>query len=550
MPIHASRGALLVAFAGAAAAVALAQLGRGEHAEIWDDALFFRRVAYNLLHHGLAGWNTVDGPVFVNTSQLYQAIATGLLAIAPSYFNAASVLWAALCTVATFVLLRGRGFAENALVFAGLQAPPIVLAIATGMDTCTVFVTLAAFLHVALRGRSRRLPEILAAMNILVYLARPDAVLLSSIVAIGVLAGEPPGRARRVLTFCVLTAGMLIALSAAFRAYYTTSVPLAAFLKITPLSIYDRDYLALGHEGKLLNVRQIGLVLLPLLPFIAFLRDRENVALVTAGLMFLGFHAATTNEIMGYHSRFYAPAVPVFVCAAARSVRRVDTPPRQWFVALATGGAAALAVWAYRRGWIETETHGSYLEWTPRSSYEVYFLGFPIFAVLLPLRDRARALLAASLAVGSVVVLLARAFPRPFAVATDRAIYESSASRDGDLVGLDAIHACFPEPLQLTQSELGVPGVLLPESRIIDYTGLANPSIVDGRFDFERLCAEDRPEFVFRPHWSHRKLNEELSASRCFAANYTAVGLPRPSGCPLLVRNDLVARFEACERGR
>jgi hypothetical protein len=520
------RAALAVAFGAAALAVALGQIGRGVDAEIWDDALFFRRVAFNVVHHGFAGWNQTDGPVFVNTSQLYQVIATALLAVAPSHFNAATVLWAAACTLGTFVLLRGKDLATNALVFVGLQAPPIVLAIATGMDTCTVFLVLAAFLHVAL---TRPEPRSLAAMNVLVYLARPDAVLLSGVISLVVLS---PGRARRMVVFSALTATMLLVVSAAFRAYYHSALPLATFLKIDPLSIYDREYLALGWEGKLANLRQIGLVLLPLSVFIGMRPDRENLGLVAAGLAFLGFHALTTNEIMGYHARFYAPALPVFVCAAARGLERVDR--RRWLVVLVTSGAAALAYFAYRRGLIENAAHGAYLEQTSFACYAAYFVGLAVVGV-----PRVRFL--------AIPMVLYMAVPRRFTLADDRAIYEASAARDGDLVGLDTVRACFAEPLQIVHSELGVPGVLFPESRIIDYTGLANPSVVDGRFDFERLCLDARPEFIFRPHWTHKRLNESLDASRCLAEGYTAVPLPRPSGCPLYVRNDLVTRFEACK---
>jgi hypothetical protein len=547
------RSALAVAFAVVTAAVAAGQIGRGPRAEIWDDALFFRRVAYNVLHHGFAGWNQVDGPVFVNTSQLYQAICTGLLAAAPRHFNAATILWAAACLAMTFVLLRGRDVAGSALLFVGLSAPPILQAIATGMDTCTVLVTLAVFLRVALGGPSRRKPELLAAMNVLVYLARPDAVLLSSVISIGVLAAPAEGRARRLLTFSALAGAALLLLSAAFLAYYGTAVPLATFLKLNPLSIYDEAYIALGREGKMTNLREIGLVILPLLPVLAIRLDRETLVLAAAGLLFVGFHAATTNEIMGYHARFYAPGLLVVVCAASRSlsVPRVDTPWRRRLVVLVAGGAAALAFLAYRRGGIENATRGSDLDQTPLAWYLIYFVGLPVLGVLglVPLRERSRTMAAAALASMAAVAFLARSLPRPFTVATDEAIYESSAARDGDLVGVTTIRDCFAEPLQLAHSELGVPGALFPESRIIDYSGLANPSVVSRRFDIEQVCADDRPEFVFRPHWSHRGLNDQVSASRCLAEGYTAVPLPRPSGCPLLVRNDLVARYAACASG-
>jgi hypothetical protein len=87
---------------------------------------------------------------------------------------------------------------------------------------------------------------------------------------------------------------------------------------------------------------------------------------------------------------------------------------------------------------------------------------------------------------------------------------------------------------------------MFPESRVIDLTGLANPSIVEQRFDLEALCQKDRPEFLFRPHQTHRALNRSIDQSPCVAENYALAPLPRKSVCPLLVRKDLLPRYLAC----
>lgn len=549
---RASRFALGVSFCLLAGLVAFAQIGRGGEAEIWDDAMFFRRVAYNVLHHGFAGWNQSDGPIFVNTSQLYQAITVGLLAIAPRHFNVATLIWGAVATSLTFGLMPGRRVSERAVTFVGLQASPVFLAIATGMDTCTVFLVLAAFLRLALRPpRDRRTqPLLLAGTTLLVYLARPDALLLAGGVAIGLLSSPAPDRARRLLAFCLVAAGGLAVLALGFRAYYGTALPLATYVKLNPVSIYDAEYIALGEVNKLANLRLAGLLVAALAPFVAARMDRTNIVLAGSGLVFVAFHAATTNEIMGYHARFYAPALPLFVCAAARGSLRLTTDRRRRLVVTAIASAVAvLAGIAYARGWIENATQGSYLDRTPLAAQAVFFLGLPLVALSSgrptraggPLATVAIPLLALGVGIGSTTVLRT-----PFHVATDDAIYARSAARDGDLVGMTAIRRCFEEPLTLTHSELGVPGVLFPESTLIDFTGLANPRIVDRSFDFERVCANDRPEFVFRPHRTHRRRNEELGASRCLAEGYTLAILPRRSACPLYVRNDLVARFGAC----
>lgn len=544
---------LAVAFGAMVVATALAHLGRGASVVIWDDALFFRRVAYNVLHHGFAGWNRADGAVFMNTSQLHQAVCTVLLALAPKHFEVATTLWAAACafaTYATFTLRLRRDLAGCLLAFAGLLAPPIATAIATGMDTCTVFVAVAAFLHVSTREPSRQRPLTLAALNVVVYLARPDAVVISTVIALGVLSAPSEQRQRRVASFIVLSAAMLLVVSGVFRGYYGSALPLATFLKLSPVSVYDRAYLALDVPRKLTNLLQVGLLLAPLVPFVIARRDRENVVLVIAGLAFIGFHAATTSEIMGYHARFYAPAWPVLVWAAARGASSLDTPRRRWGALVVTTGSGLLTLFAYRRAWIENATSGSELERAPAAFYLVYFLGVAIVAVLPFLREQRRALVVASAAALAVSACAVTMQPRPFAIAPDTAIYASVSARDANLVGLDTIRSCFSEPVQLMHSELGIAGVLLPESRIIDVTGLANPRVVSRTFDFERLCTEDQPDFVFTPHRTHRALGEVIAASPCFAARYTAARLPRRSASPLFVRNDRVARFQACAEGR
>lgn len=466
--------------------VATGHIALGVRAEIWDDALFFRRVAYNILHHGFAGWNQQEGPVFLNTSQLYQLVSTALLSLAPNHFNMATALWSAACVSAMFFLFhdllrresRADDSAGTALLFVLMHAPPIVLAIITGMDTCTVFLVVALFLRVALSDRFGRQPLALAAMNVLTYLARPDAVLLSFGVSIGLLTAPGDARSRRLVKFFLFTGAGILILSAGFHAYYGTALPLATFLKISPLSVYDSDYIALGYGNKLTN-----------------LALRRKLLLIAMGT-----------------------------------------------------SSAALALVAFHLDGIESVRRGFALERVPLDRYLVYFVGIPIIGLLLLTRDRIRAITSSLLAMLAVACVAFRTIPNEMSVAPDMRIYENVGAHGRSLVGIDLIRRCFQEPMQLVHSELGIPGVLFPESRIIDYTGLANPSVVDREFDFERTCANDRPEFIFRPHWTHKRLNEQLSASPCLSSNYRAAPLVRPSSAPLFVRNDLVDPFNTCPR--
>lgn len=561
---------IALSFLATATALGLAHVSEERFALFWDDALFFKRVAYNVLHHGFAGWNQADGPVFVNTSQLFQALASGVLALFPSHYNAAIVLWGALALALSLGVLA-RATKTNALgtflLLCAMQAPPLFLSLTTGMETPLVVLVMAAFSYELLRGErfGRRLP-LAVGLQLLVYLTRPDAILISFSAAVGLrlVAGDW----RDALRVALWTGAGILAASLAFRAYYGTPLPLSTFLKVSPLSIYDQDYLSMGLENKLKNLYQLGVLLLPLLPMIALGWDRTNLVLCASAGLFVTFHAFTTYEIAAYHARFYAPSLPLFFLAALRGLPRVTA---SWHKLLLLGwGVISAAVFTqlYARDWLETE-RGYGPDLVSFEQYARYLVGVPAVGLFLllpsavrvirrrraespPAPERAERWLAVLLPTAASVLLGAvqtsRTLPATLAIVSDDVSNMRTIGSHSADVGMDVIHRCFGEPLTLTHSEIGLPGVLFMESKIIDFTGLANPKVVDGSFDFEALCEGEQPEFIYRPHYSHRALNKTLDNSRCLAAGYTRVRLPRRSTCPLHVRNDLVAQYLSCQR--
>lgn len=532
-------------------ALALRHVSPEHFALFWDDALFFKRVSYNVLHHGFAGWNQADGPVFVNTSQLFQLVATVLLGLFPGSYNAAVTFWGAVALSASFPLLMAATRAKlpgALLLFCLLQAPPVLLSLTTGMETPTVTLVLTAFLFVALRAPApASIVRSLAALQVLVYAVRPDAILLSFTLVFVLLASRASWWA--LLRFMVWTGLGLLLLSAAFHAYYGTFLPLSFFLKFSPLSIYDADYTGMGLTSKLQNVAQTLLLILPLAPVIALRRDRVSLALCAAGAVFIAFHGLTTFEIAAYHARFYEPALPFFFAAALRGVPELTTRTRQASVCVFGVFAALVLRVAYTRGWIENA--GGYgPDIVTPVEYARYLVGVPALALVLAAQTgswmRLGRHLPIALAGGMAAWATVSTLPSSWGIVSDEVSNTNTIGSHTADVGIDVIRRCFQEPLQMTHSEIGLPGVLFLESRIIDFTGLANPKVTDGSFDFETLCTDDRPEFVYRPHWTHRALNRRLDDSACLAENYTQVPLPRPASCPLLVRNDLVARYTAC----
>lgn len=521
---------------------------------VWDDALFFKRVAYNILHHGLAGWNPSDGPVFVNTSQLFQAIAVGLLWLFPSHYAVAVTFWGALAIGACFPLLASAARIQAPgvlLLFCLLQAPPVLLSLETGMETPTVLFVFALFCW----RISRRQPEPsgveLVLFQLVIYVLRPDAILLSlgCVVALRLLQ-QRYAQALHLLGWSLLGVALE---SLAFRAYYGTAFPLSMFLKLLPLSVYDSEYLSMDRANKLKNLAQMALLLLPLGPLIAARRDRLNASLCAAGALFITFQALTTYEIAAYHARFYAPALPFFFLAALRGVE--SARHKGWEKLLFAFGllAALLVVVLYFPNGIENAGRARASRVT-LFEYARYFLGVPLLALswqLARASNRAPADWAIPALVSGLAALEALSvFPSVRQLTSDDVSNARTVESHTADVGIDVIRRCFPEPLQIVHSEIGLPGVMFPESRVIDLTGLANLSIVERRFDFDALCRQERPEFVFRPHPSHRALNRSIDQSPCVAENYSLAPLPRKSACPLLVRNDLLPRYLDCSATR
>lgn len=544
-----SKGLITLSFLATAVALALRHVGPERFALFWDDALFFKRVAYNMLHHGFAGWNQADGPVFVNTSQLFQALAGVVLALFPNHYNAAIVFWGALALTLSLGLLA-RAVKTNVLgvflLLCLLQAPPLFLSMTTGMETPLVILVLSCFVLELLRAEasSSRL-GLAVALQLAVYLTRPDAILMSFAAAVGLRVVR--GQLREALRLGLWIAAAILLATLALYAYYGTPLPLSTFLKVTPLSIYDQDYLSKGLSNKLKNLAQLGVLLLPLLPLIQLGWDRTQLVLCGAASLFVGFHALTTYEIAAYHARFYAPCLPIVFAAALRGLPHLVTRRRQ-LVLLGWGVASAgVFVLAYSLDAIES-ARGYGPDTVSFEEYVRYLVAAPAVALLSLLPAAARVLAPALAGLGLAAVQTSRTLPAELAVVSDDVSNMQSIFSHTADVNMDVLHRCFAEPVKLTHSEIGLPGVLFLESKVIDFTGLANPEIVAGTFQFEALCENERPEFIYRPHVTHKALNQVLDQSPCLAAGYTRVKLPRRSSCPLHVRNDLLEQYQKCLR--
>ena len=525
--------------------------------DLWDDALFFWRFGYNIVHHGVAAWNPADGPVHGNTSQLFQFVSAGMVAAVPGGYHVAIKGFLAGCLGMTALALGVVSVdgqrPDVGVLLLGLVAPPTVLLMSSGMETLFAMAVLAGFYLVLSRRPHGDLTPTylvgLAAAQLGVYLVRPDMALLSFGAVAGTFAAE---RRWRDGLLAVGTGLAVVALGlVALKAYYGTAVPLSAILKNRLFSTYSVDYQSLGAAGER---RQLLLWLAMTGPFwwVAWMAQPApeprlvRWAWLAPAALFVAYHATTTVGIMGYHARFYQPATVAVVIAAAHAWARFRRGPR-WVrllpMFLYPTGLGALV---YAKA-IELPRVDYYLSWVEPGLY----LGYGVAVVLAlgaALAPRWPGALLGLLAMLTSVVALPRGAPK----VTDEAAVLSIQRHMRATRGIRWVQKCLPAPLHLYHSELGVPGAMFPESRVTDLSGLMNPELVLEDISFDELCMPDPPDVLFLPHWSHKVLNDEIQASKCLRQFRRPAGFQGEKDS-LWLRLDHVARFDACHakaRGR
>lgn len=511
--------------------------------DFWDDALFFQRIAWNLLHHGTAAWNVSDGPVYGSTSQLFQLMATLLLAAAPGHAQAAtkaflglSLLVAAVCS-ARFVIQRS-GPSGVVVLLCGFLAPPFLALIASGMETLFALALLAGYFVFLPAPRTRGLWAFVLVGVMLVWASRPDLVLLIAAPTAALLweRGRPLIAQRSLFVAGASAIVGLLLFLAVMKLCYGTAFPLSFHLKTQWLSSYDDGYRALGLEGERRQLATFVAVLCPFVVIALFQADALGRALLLSALGFVVYHQLSTVGVMGYHARFLLPAaLPVLLAAGIGWPRFLA-----WSGARATAGAL-LPIWlaglalAYHRGWIERPDVDFYLGWVTAAEYGACVLPTAALLGLVVIGWSARAWwLVPAVALAAAVLPGVPSLPPQ----DDASGLTRIASRMGALTGIYEVKRCLREPLHVYHSELGVTGMLFLESKVTDLSGLMNPRLAFGRPPFDDYCLPDLPEVIFLPHRTHVRFNEEIAQSKCLERYRHPEWIPRSSST-LYLREDL-----------
>jgi len=529
---------LALAYAGVVALFTFATLAR----EPYDDSYFFKRFALNALDHGTLAWNVADGPSYGITSQLFQAIAIAITAITRQYWMFTVRVFLALSLIGAFwtlLAITHRAHRSSAATVA-FCSPVALYSVLSGMETAVTFALLAALLWLLFDERGQRVSWVAApVVAFLAWLARPDTLLLTVpplLVNRWARARQPP--LREFLGLAALVALTL----ACFKLYYGTALPLPFYAKQLLVSSYDAHFIHVSNEVQKLRFGIFLVVALPLALVGTLRLDRQNVTLIGSAAVFELYHFATTIEVMGMQGRFYAPALPLLVVAAARA--EAVSPRRGTAVALLSIYSACFGLLAIG-GHLPVES-GGWLERVPLPYYFATGVG-ALVLFTAPLVKRIRA-------AGSAVVLAVTALAIPLAhgfdaraPASDLQYIDRHVAHTTVYRGIGVLRDCFGDAIEVYHSEIGVPGLVFQRGRVVDLAGLMSMEAAFRRKTFDAMCATDRPEAIFLPHQNYRALNAEIQRGDCVRGYRRVV---EESSSPLYVREDLHARYLECARTR
>ena len=521
---------IALSYTGLLAASWVSNLPRG----LWEDGYFVIRFAHQLWNHGMFAWNPSDGPVYGMTSQTLQLLGAALYAVDAAHVVtllraalAASVL-ATLFTIGR--MLKQAGAFPLGLIpaTAALSLPLLLELLVSGLETTMALwvVALAIYLTLELfEGRVR--PLSVALSHLLVYWTRPDAVVIP-LVVLGLLGLQ--SRRRALITGGFVAAGLAVSLTL-FYVYYGTALPLPFYIKTHGISVQTAAHLAVFAPEKTKNAVQAAFWVSPFVYIALHSTSRRTLALLASGFALAAYHYVATVETMGHHSRFYLPAlVPLWIAASLAYPAYLGKRRNALTVALCAGYVLCFY------GLSRVDAARRIDIWLSPGRYLPYLAACCI--VLLVPRANPRlgaAVLRASFLAAAIVLHPVKHRQ----IETDRAILLRQIAPRRVFRGLARLHERIPVRA-LFHTDMGAPGLLFPEARVVDLDGLLNEDITLRGAHFQELCAADRPEAIFLPNESYPELRDEVLTSECFK-DYRSVD-DDPSS-PLRIRADLHTRY-------
>lgn len=473
----------------------------------FDDAYMFVRYAKHALEGLGHAWNPDGVQTYGSTSLGYFALIFALTAALPlsdtglvlagSFGATLAGLGALLAVVrreARSEAFRAAPWAVAGALCAALMGQRLLAYHAvTGMDTMLAFATLAALAGSALAaGRGAR-GALAAAVGLawLAFAVRPDSGLTALLMpALAILMQRTAEhRLREAATF-VGGFGALLALDTGAKAWwFGHPLPLPYLAKRAGFYV---DYAGFWNPWD--HLHEALVAVLPFALTLVMLAGRAHLArvlplLVPALLTWLYYFRV--EQIMGFHARFYVPALALWALATALVVddrlRTGDWP--RWL------GARALTA-------------------------ALLLLSTPLAIDAGRLYDRKRP---APLVLDDAC----------FTTASGRRLPERGAELG--LSVLPGVAAALPEGARFVLTEHGIVGAAAPQVFIDDIVALHDPEYALHGFSADRFFAR-QPDLIWGPHYAYKGIFREVIADPRFAADY--VWWPDAVGHGLAVRRD------------
>lgn len=467
---------------------------------IWDDAYMFTRYATQFLGGDGLRWNATSPPAYGLTTPAYLLVVLPALALYPERPAQALVAASLVSTIVAlgflFLLVLCFSGATTRLQ-RGLLALWLAIALSaawsdlsihatSGMDTMLALAWMTSFVIWAARldamGRAARREQfLLGLLGGAGIIVRPDALILVFALPLAWLRRS----ATRRMAYCVWASALLLMVCWVTGAYFYfgSALPLPFFAKnarVYGTEFYGYYELA-GIEYLLAFVQAMWLPVLTLIlgVFLARARLRTIELAALLGLAaFSAYHALIVVPIMGFHWRFFVPALPLLLLPASRMalemMRRIPASVREGILAhpvpVFLVPLALIPAWLNPQPLLQlTALHGpgSWQHWGEFDLLQLYQEGY------------------------------ARHW-----------LY------------LDAL-ASLPDTLIIATTEVGLVGMMHPNKPVTDLAGLNEPALAYG-FDADRLFSDPtlRPDWMYMPFRHYEEMIRTIEASPTFQQEY------------------------------
>lgn len=509
--VLAAMGVLAGSFYGYVSAVSNTILN--DPSSTFDDAFMFVRYADNFLAgHGIV-WNPGEKSTYGVTSLLYLLVIIALRAAssidAALVVPIASSLWgviaSCLITLACVRALRDPKL-WTAAVLGAVIAPLSLLDstylyhATTGMDT-TLGLAMNALLVLAVLEALRRPKSLWCGLAVIAaygsFLARPDnGLYATAFPVLAILLLAEPARRRHLLIGFVCAFGAIILVDTIVKwAYFGTPLPLSYYSKIARLDVGYAGRWKWNPIGYLCTFFGLAWPCVLVLLIGARRQHRRDLVVFLLPVLLTFSYYSAIVQIMGFHARFYVPALPFFFVIGVRVLADLRTGMAVPTLALRMGLAIALT-------FVLKEVRQPLIVWYSRS--------------FLASGERRPGPAARTQPPPSVLLPLYRE--------------------------MSHFAALCPPGTVIGATEVGYLGIAAPRATVVDLAGLNDRHIARHGCSLEYLLVERRVDLLWLPHPDYTALVQALLSDPAFEQSF--LYLPGAFDYGLAIRRDSPRRVE------